>query len=186
MLERDRAMSRCLCLALVALLAGVIAWLSLFWFERAFADAPYSLIEDRLYVGGSVAAPPPGTKAVLNLCQQEDRYQVNVLRCDPIDGTAAPSLDWLRCNVEFIDTQRRAGVQTYVHCLAGMNRSGMLVTAYLMYEHGWTRDEALAFAQRKRPQIQPNPTLMRLLDQWEQSLQAERVFDTRQYGWGNE
>ena len=51
-----------------------------------------------------------------------------------------------------------------------MNRSGMAVTAYLMYEHGWPRDEALAYVQARRPQVQPNPDLMRLLTDWERVL----------------
>jgi protein-tyrosine phosphatase len=53
-----------------------------------------------------------------------------------------------------------------------MNRSGAVVTAYLMREHGWGRDQALAFLQKQRPQVGPNPALMRLLDQWEQDLKG--------------
>jgi hypothetical protein len=159
-----------LSLLAAGLLGSLFAWLVLHWYEEVRSDAPYSLIEDRLYVGSAVSRPPRGTRAVLNLCQQEDSYEVDKVRWDPIDGTEAPSIEWLQRNVEFIDAQRRAGVTTYVHCLAGMNRSGMVVTAYLMYEHGWTRDQALRFAQSKRPQIQPNPTLMRLLDDWERHV----------------
>jgi len=51
-----------------------------------------------------------------------------------------------------------------------VNRSGAVVTAYLMYEHGWNRDEALAYVRRKRPVVQPNPTLMRLLGEWERAM----------------
>jgi hypothetical protein len=40
--------------------------------------------------------------------------------------------------VHFIDDERKAGRTVYVHCFAGMNRSGMVVTAYLMYEHSWS------------------------------------------------
>ena len=58
--------------------------------------------------------------------------------------------------------------------MAGMNRSGAAVTAYLMYEHGWGRDEALAFLRGRRPQVQPNPTLMRLLAEWEEELADRR------------
>jgi hypothetical protein len=35
----------------------------------------YSRIEDGLYLGGSVAHPPAGTGAVLNLCEVEDGYR---------------------------------------------------------------------------------------------------------------
>ena len=55
-----------------------------------------------------------------------------------------------------------------------MSRSGMVVTAYLMYEHNWPRGLALAFVQSKRPRIQPNPRLMRLLIEWEQVLKDQR------------
>ena len=58
----------------------------------------------------------------------------------------------------------------FVHCLAGMNRSGMVVTAYLMHEHNWSVEQALAFARTKRPQIQPNYAMMRFLGQWETTL----------------
>jgi len=158
-----------------ALLGCVAAWLGLLWVESSSGDEPYSSIEDGLYVGGSVPKPPRGTKAVVNLCDREDPYQVDHLLWEPIDGGQAPSIEWLRQVVEFIDTQRRKGHTTYVHCLAGMNRSGMVVTAYLMYEHGWTREQALTFARSKRPQIQPNPAMMRLLAEWERTLGNERA-----------
>jgi hypothetical protein len=161
-------------LLVLALLGCVGAWLWLRWLERSHGEEPYSLIEDGLYVGGAVARPPPGTQAVLNLCAQEDPYRVDRCLWERIDGSQELSIEWLRRVVGFIDAQRRAGRTTYVHCLAGMNRSGMVVTAYLMHEHGWGRDRALAFAQSKRPQIQPNPTLMRLLAEWEGTLMAQR------------
>ena len=161
---------------LVLILVGcVVAWLGLLWFERISGDEPYTSIEDRLYVGSAVPKPPRGTKAVVNLCDREDPYQVDHLLWEPIDGGQAPSIEWLRRVVDFIDTQRHKGHTTYVHCLAGMNRSGTVVTAYLMYEHGWTREQALTFARSKRPQIQPNPAMMRLLTEWERVLADERA-----------
>ena len=44
-----------------------------------------------------------------------------------------------------------------------------------MHKHRWSRDEALAFAQSKRPQIQPNPILMRLLAEWDPDAIAARM-----------
>jgi hypothetical protein len=149
------------------------AWLGLLWLEHHYAQKPYSLIEERLYVGSMVPVPPPGTTAVVNLSDREDRYRVDECLWTPIDGCDSPSVEWLRRVVQFIDEQRRAGRTTYIHCLAGMNRSGMVVTAYLMYEHGWGRDQALAFLQSKRPQVQPNPTMMRVLADWERALKEQ-------------
>ncbi len=154
------------------LLIGLAAWLWLRWLEQDVEHKPYDMIEVNLFVGGLVKSPPAGTNTVLNLSQQDDAYRTEVYRAEPIDGSEAPSIDWLKRIVHFIDAERKAGRVVYIHCFAGMNRSGMVVTAYLMYEHGWTRDEALAFAQSKRPQLQPNLILMRFLADWERVLKA--------------
>lgn len=68
--------------------------------------------------------------------------------------------------VAFIREQRRAGRTVYVHCLAGVNRSAAATTAYLMDEHGWDRDTALAYVKSKRPGVQPDPMMMELLEQF--------------------
>jgi protein-tyrosine phosphatase len=131
----------------------------------------YSQVEDGLYLGGRVPAPPPGTRAVLNLCRVEDPYQAEVHRWVPIpDAEPAPALDWLRQQVEFIDAQRRAGLPVYVHCRAGVSRAGLVTVAYLMWRESWSRDEALRFVRSKRPHVRPNPAFMCLLLEWEQSL----------------
>src|SRR5439155_16249839 len=61
-------------------------------------DGPnYTLIREGLYLGGYVKAPPPGTKAVLNLCRRADPYKVEAHVTESIkDTTPAPSIDWLR------------------------------------------------------------------------------------------
>jgi hypothetical protein len=170
---------------LVLLLLGCAgAWLGLLWLERAYSDPPYALVEDGLYVGSATDEPPPGTRAVVNLCGREDRYATEACLWEPVsEGGPEPSIEWLRRVVGFIAAQRAAGRPTYVHCLAGMNRSGAVVTAYLMYEHGWGRDEALGFVRSRRPQVQPNPALMRLLTEWEQALKAQATSEGQE-GWG--
>src|SRR6202158_1483364 len=134
----------------------------------------YSLIEDGLYLGPRLSEPPPGTRAVLNLCEIEDPYQVEVHRWEPIrDAAPAPSIDWLRQQVEFIDQQRRAGLPVFVHCNAGVSRGGMVTVAYLMRQNGWSRDKALRFVRSKREVVRPNPAFMKLLLEWEQSLKGQ-------------
>jgi hypothetical protein len=155
--------------------AILAAWLGVLWFEKQY-DQPYARVEDGLYIGSAVDRPPRGTQAVVNLCSRPDPYEVEASLWEPIfEAGKEPTLDWLRRVVGFITEQRRAGRITFVHCMAGMNRSGAAVTAYLMQEHGWGRDEALVFLQKKRPLVQPNLILMRLLAEWEQILLAERV-----------
>jgi hypothetical protein len=143
--------------------------------ERYDQEQPnYTKIEDSLFLGGHVAAPPPGTSAVLNLCETADPYQVTVHRWAPIpDAEPAPTFDWLRAQVEFIESQRQSGRIVFVHCRNGVSRSAMVTTAYLMWREGWSRDEALAHVRSKRPEILPNPAFMRLLLEWEESIKCK-------------
>ena len=163
------------------LVAGLAGWFVLAWLEHTYraqddetTGVACSLIEPGLAMGGYVREPPQGTSAVLNLCETEDRYHCATHRWEPIRDTApAPDLDWLRRMVQFIDAQRRGGDTVFVHCRAGVSRSGMVVVAYLMFEHGWTRDEALDFVRTKRPLVRPNPAFMERLAEWEAALAAE-------------
>jgi dual specificity protein phosphatase-like protein len=157
------------------LLIAAACCVGLLWWALARLDSQepnFTRIEDGLYLGGSVVEPPPGTRAVLNLCEKEDPYHVEVQRWEPIaDSEPAPSIDWLRRAVDFVDSNRRQGRTTFVHCRNGVSRSGMVVTAYLMFEKHWTRDEALAYIRSKRPITRPNPAFMRRLTEWEHVLQ---------------
>ena len=151
-------------------LACLGAWLVLFWLERSYQQdaASYSLIEDGLYMGGAVAEPPPGTGAVLNLCRRKDPYPCEAALWAPIpDSEPAPDLDWLRKAVDFVEGRRKAGVTVFVHCRAGISRSGMVVVAYEMARNHWTRDRALDFVRSKRPMARPNPAFMERLLEWE-------------------
>jgi Dual specificity phosphatase, catalytic domain len=143
--------------------------------EYWIAEPPnYSRIDEGLYLGGYVLQPPPRTQAVLNLCESEDPYQSEVHVWKPIrDAEPAPSNNWLLEQVRFIDVQRHAGKVVYVHCRAGVSRSGMVVAAYIMFKNKWTRDEALAFLRSKRPIIRPNSAFMERLSEWEKVIQSQ-------------
>lgn len=132
----------------------------------------YSRIDDGLWLGGYVKEPPRRTRTVLNLCETEDPYQVESHRWEPIrDAAPAPSLNWLRDQVEFIESERAAGRVVFVHCRNGVSRSGMVVVAYVMAHNGLPRDEAMELVRSCRPGLRPNPAFMQLLLEWEQSLQ---------------
>jgi hypothetical protein len=164
-------------LPLVVLFAGFgVAWLVLLVVARLYEDEGenYSLIEPGLYMGGDVARPPRGTQAVLNLCEKEDPYSVEVALWEPIrDAEPAPDLAWLRRMVEFIDANRSDGKTTFVHCRNGVSRSGLVVVAYVMMKNGWSRDRALEFVRAGRPIARPNPAFMRLLLEWERAVTEE-------------
>jgi hypothetical protein len=143
--------------------------------DRITREPPnYARVEDGLWLGGYVAEPPPGTRAVLNLCESEDPYRAESHRWEPIrDAEPVPSLDWLREQVRFIEAERAAGRTVYVHCRNGVSRSGMVVVAFYMARNGWSRDEAMEFVRSHRPELRPNPAFMQLLLEWESLLKSK-------------
>lgn len=155
--------------AVILLTLAVVARVVL---DRAYAVPPnYSQIEPGLWLGGFVDAPPPGVTAVLNLCETKDPYSAEIHAWEPIrDAEPAPSLEWLKERVAWIDAQRAAKRDVYVHCQQGVSRSGMVVTAFVMRRDGLSRDEALATLRAKRPDVRPHPTFMRLLEEWQAAL----------------
>ena len=162
-------------LTIIAFAVTVLIVAYLFWKQDQVSREPpnYSQIEDGLWIGGLVPEPPPGTQAVLNLCESEDSYQAEIHRWVPIpDAEPAPSLDWLREQVGFVESARSTGRVLYIHCRAGISRSGMVMTAYLMKREKWSRDRALEYIRLKRPGVRPNPAFMPLLLEWEQSLKG--------------
>jgi hypothetical protein len=168
---------RPLALIMFLLVCGLVSWFGLAWLANDYqgASANWSLIESGLYMGGSVAEPPRDTGAVLNLCESDDPYRCEDHRWEPThDGVPAPDLDWLRQQVVFIDSHRKNGRTVFVHCRNGVSRSGMVIVAYLMWEHGWTRDDALKFAREKRPIVRPNIAFMDRLADWEKVLGGPR------------
>jgi protein-tyrosine phosphatase len=136
----------------------------------------YAEVEPGLFVGGRVEHPPWWTHATLNLCESEDTFRSPVHEHHPIrDAEPAPSLEWLADRVAFVEEHRSANRVVYVHCRNGVSRSVMVVTAYLMQKHGWSRDEALAFVRLRRPLARPNPAFMDLLAEWERRLAAGKT-----------
>jgi hypothetical protein len=159
----------------VLLLGSLVAWLLLWWLGRSYdrQAANYALIEEGLYMGGSVEAPPPGTRAVLNLCEKEDPYRTESYLWEAIADTApGPDLDWLRRQTEWVAARRQAGQTTFVHCRNGVSRSALVVTAYLMAKNHWTRDQALQFVHTRRPEARPNSAFLERLGEWERALQG--------------
>ena len=138
-------------------------------FARMTEEEPNcTLIEKGLYLGGDVPKPPPGTKAVLNLCEKKDPYQCETHVWEPIrDAEPVPSLDWLDQQMKRITHHRAEGRAVFVHCYNGVSRSGMVVVAYLMRDRGWGVDEAMAFVRRSRPGLRPHPAFLALLREYE-------------------
>jgi hypothetical protein len=160
---------------IIALVVAIVAILFIRWEAERRSRPPlnFSQIDEGLWLGGRVSEPPPGTQTVINLCETEDSYRAESHRWVPIpDAAPAPSLNWLREQVEFVESARAANRVVYIHCFAGISRGGMVTTAYLMKREKWTRDQALEYIRSRRPGVRPNPAFMELLLEWERTLKG--------------
>jgi hypothetical protein len=160
-----------LLILITALSLCALAWLTSTWW-LGYTTGAFDLVEDGLYIGGAVERPPLGTHAVLNVCEHEDTFAVDAAMWEPFPREA--TVEWLERVVDFVAGHRAAGRTVFVHCHAGETRSATVVTAYLMRRYGWSRDEAIAFLAKRRPQLKLTPSKFRLLDEWQQRVNAER------------
>eukprot|EP00667_Euglena_gracilis_P026772 EG_transcript_32519 len=81
------------------------------------------------------------------------RYEVKRTR----NEDRARLLEYLPQNIAFIRSalEEEPRGKVLVHCTRGVNRSGSMVVAYLMWKEGLSFERALREARQARPQIEP-------------------------------
>jgi len=62
--------------------------------------------------------------------------------------------------ISFIEKHIK-NTNVFVHCFAGISRSGAMVTAYIMKTRGLQLPKALRFVQKRRRWVHPNPGFMK-------------------------
>ncbi|MCO6040795.1 protein-tyrosine phosphatase family protein [Thermococcus alcaliphilus] len=90
----------------------------------------------------------------------------------PIEDFTAPSLKELLKIVEWIEKKIKEGKKVLIHCLGGSGRSGTVVTAYLMYAHGFSLREALAKVRSLKPSAVETQEQMEVLKELEEHLKG--------------
>jgi len=88
---------------------------------------------------------------------------------DSVEESGA-SLEFLNRVVERLESLRQARRVVYVHCVAGVSRTGLVLVAWRMKQARVSRDVALEWLRARRPTLAPNPAFMTLLTKWEKSL----------------
>jgi predicted protein tyrosine phosphatase len=84
---------------------------------------------------------------------------------------------------KIIENAAAAGERVYIHCVAAISRSPMIVAAYLMRHRGQTLAESLANIARVRPVISPNRGfLMQLASMEVEVFGEQKSFEVRLRG----
>jgi hypothetical protein len=96
-------------------------------------------------------------------------YQRSNLK-DIEDENILPEIERL---LPIIDLEIRNNRAVLVSCIMGRSRSASIVAAYLMKYKNMSLDTALKYIKEKRAQIDPNPSYLLQLKEFEKTLQVE-------------
>lgn len=82
----------------------------------------------------------------------------NIQHIDMIfeDGTC-PTMEFVQKFIGAAETVISKGGKVAVHCKAGLGRTGCLIGAYLIYTHGFTASECIAYMRMVRPGMVVGP-----------------------------
>lgn len=158
------------------------------WQRRSQPDLPPNAdaVTPQLVVGGFIDAHDwrqlvdQGVSVVVSL--QAERHDEEVfgalqpagyLRLPTLDHTP-PTLAQLRMGAAFIDEAIKAGKTVLVHCHAGIGRSTLLCTCYLVYA-GMDVDEAWQTVITKRTIAFLNPRQEAVLREFAEVIRQERT-----------
>jgi hypothetical protein len=135
---------------------------------RAFVD-----LTDQTEVCGTARTIPPYHK-MLRQMSEEDGIQTTYVNA-PIEDRGISSVWTMRCILDVIDRSLADGNPLYVHCLAGIGRTGTVVGCYLK-RHGIAQDndvleklahlrKAVPFARQTSPQTMEQ---IKMVTSWKQ------------------
>jgi protein-tyrosine phosphatase len=108
-------------------------------------------VTERLAAGAYPTAPLEGIDTYVDLTHEADGAPPYAGRLPPgarrlafpVQDYSVPPDDVLVAILDGIDAELAGGRTTYVHCLGGLGRTGLVVGCWLV-RHGRTGDEALA------------------------------------------
>ncbi|ODQ46738.1 hypothetical protein PICMEDRAFT_16569 [Pichia membranifaciens NRRL Y-2026] len=93
-----------------------------------------------------------------HLYDKREFTKKNIQHVDMIfeDGTC-PSMEFVQKFIGASETVISKGGKVAVHCKAGLGRTGCLIGAYLIYTHGFTANECIAYMRMIRPGMVVGP-----------------------------
>lgn len=140
---------------------------------------PPAWFYNRVLVGAGAMLTPSfvrkyGITHVINCAGPEDSpswfrtsYPYNYECIGAQDSLFANILDWYPRFQAILHAFLQHGTGTvFVHCQAGMNRSGFLALAYVCRNFGVPFDTGIANGRRQRPVLFQNPVFMRQVEEF--------------------
>lgn len=93
-----------------------------------------------------------------HLYDKREFTKQNIQHIDMIfeDGTC-PTMEFVQKFIGAAETIISKGGKVAVHCKAGLGRTGCLIGAYLIYTHGFTANECIAYMRMIRPGMVVGP-----------------------------
>ncbi|MGP1371575.1 MAG: protein-tyrosine phosphatase family protein [Almyronema sp.] len=112
--------------------------------------------------------------AIITLCSQSEGQLpaiARVFRCQryPLPDSHSPDQltpEQISAAVALVDDFQQQGQPTYVHCLAGVERSPLICTAYLCRHYQLPVWEALNHLKTINPRTRLTPPQLKTLQQW--------------------
>ena len=106
-------------------------------------------------------------------------YDFNYERADLRDTEDEDIITEFYRIVPIIHEELSKGKSILVTCIWGKSRSASFVAAYLIKHKNLTTDQALEFIRERRSQVDPNPSYIRQLRQYEGEMRLEREIEER-------
>jgi protein-tyrosine phosphatase len=115
-----------------------------------------------LYQGSHQRHIPNYIQAVMNLDTRDAFYSTENLQYThkPILDGPDPGEDWLNQTLAVLEGYRKAKLNTFIHCQAGMSRSVFVTAALLIREMGIDPKEAVSMIDCKSGFASPAPAFL--------------------------
>ena len=94
----------------------------------------------------------------------------------PIKDFSVPTLEQLEYVINWIETKIKENKSVMVHCRGGLGRTGTVVDAFLMYENGYTAEEAIKYIRSLRPGSIENYNQIKFLKYYENYLRNKIIY----------
>lgn len=143
---------------------------------------PSCIIRDKLFLGNSICAKDGDTLKALNIThivnvtsEVENYFEndgIKYLRFEIQDNPQIDIKQYFDEAIEFIDNALMDdNNKVFVHCQAGISRSGSVVIAYLMKKHAMIEfQKTWDFVKKRRPIVHPNHGFIKQLIQYQSTL----------------